>query len=170
MAAPLLSLSEGEGARARRREQLRAWAAAEAAAAAALCPAPPPAGSAPSPSPGLPAATETEAVSVKGMGSGPGSGGGGRSRAVRFDAAAEFLACCAGAELEAAREMLRADSGAVNGTNADGISALHQACIDENMEVVEFLVANGADVNQADNEGWTPLHVAASCGYIEIAQ
>ncbi|XP_032091514.1 protein phosphatase 1 regulatory subunit 12C isoform X3 [Thamnophis elegans] len=38
------------------------------------------------------------------------------------------------------------------------------------MEVVEFLVENGADVNQADNEGWTPLHVAASCGYNEIAQ
>ncbi|XP_013921255.1 PREDICTED: protein phosphatase 1 regulatory subunit 12C isoform X2 [Thamnophis sirtalis] len=97
-------------------------------------------------------------------------GSGGRPRAVRFDAAAEFLACCAGAELEAAREMLGADAAAVNGTNADGISALHQACIDENMEVVEFLVENGADVNQADNEGWTPLHVAASCGYNEIAQ
>ncbi|XP_033024770.1 protein phosphatase 1 regulatory subunit 12C isoform X5 [Lacerta agilis] len=169
MAAPLLSLSEGEGARARRREQLRAWAEAEAAAAAAaaasLCPAPPP--------PGLPVAAESEAVPAAGMGSG--SGGGGvrgvrRPRAVRFEAAAEFLACCAGGELEAAREMLSADPGAVNGTNADGISALHQACIDENMEVVEFLVANGADVNQADNEGWTPLHVAASCGYIEIAQ
>ncbi|XP_077773202.1 protein phosphatase 1 regulatory subunit 12C isoform X1 [Podarcis muralis] len=165
MAAPLLSLSEGEGARARRREQLRAWAEAEAAAAAAaaaasLCPAPPP--------PGLPVAAESEAVPAAGMGSGGGRGL--RSRAVRFEAAAEFLACCAGAELEAAREMLSADPGAVNGTNADGISALHQACIDENMEVVEFLVANGADVNQADNEGWTPLHVAASCGYIEIAQ
>uniref|UniRef100_A0A670JZM7 Protein phosphatase 1 regulatory subunit n=1 Tax=Podarcis muralis TaxID=64176 RepID=A0A670JZM7_PODMU len=165
MAAPLLSLSEGEGARARRREQLRAWAEAEAAAAAAaaaasLCPAPPP--------PGLPVAAESEAVPAAGMGSGGGRGL--RPRAVRFEAAAEFLACCAGAELEAAREMLSADPGAVNGTNADGISALHQACIDENMEVVEFLVANGADVNQADNEGWTPLHVAASCGYIEIAQ
>uniref|UniRef100_A0A8C0HH91 Uncharacterized protein n=1 Tax=Chelonoidis abingdonii TaxID=106734 RepID=A0A8C0HH91_CHEAB len=39
-----------------------------------------------------------------------------------------------------------------------------------NLEVVQFLVENGADVNQADNEGWTPLHVAASCGYKEIAQ
>ncbi|XP_066483559.1 protein phosphatase 1 regulatory subunit 12C isoform X2 [Tiliqua scincoides] len=149
MAAPLLSLSEGEGARARRREQLRAWEEAEAAAAASSsppCPAPSP------PSPGT------------------GSGGHRPPRAVRFEAAAEFLACCAGAELEVAREMLSADPGAVNGTNADGISALHQACIDENMEVVEFLVANGANVNQADNEGWTPLHVAASCGYIEIAQ
>ncbi|XP_053117143.1 protein phosphatase 1 regulatory subunit 12C isoform X2 [Hemicordylus capensis] len=162
MAAPLLSLSEGEGARARRREQLRAWAEAEAAAAAAaaspspssLCPAPP--SSSPDPA-------------EAGMGSGP-AGGRRPPRIVRFEAAAEFLACCAGAELEAAREMLSADPEAVNGTNADGISALHQACIDENMEVVEFLLANGADVNQADNEGWTPLHVAASCGYIEIAQ
>ncbi|KAM3822463.1 LOW QUALITY PROTEIN: protein phosphatase 1 regulatory subunit 12C [Vipera latastei] len=167
MAAALLSLSEGEGARARRREQLRAWAEAEAAAAAAaLLPTPPPADSAPSAAPpGLPASAD-EALSL----ASPGMGSGGRPRAVRFDAAAEFLACCAGAELEAAREMLRADPAAVNGTNADGISALHQACIDENMEVVEFLVENGADINQADNEGWTPLHVAASCGYIEIAQ
>ncbi|XP_058037765.1 protein phosphatase 1 regulatory subunit 12C isoform X2 [Ahaetulla prasina] len=169
MAAPLLSLSEGEGARARRREQLRAWAEAEAAAAAAtaaataavLLPTPPPADSAPSPAPaGLPASADEA----------PGMGSGSRPRAVRFEAAAEFLACCAGAELEAAREMLGADPAAVNGTNADGISALHQACIDENMEVVEFLIENGADVNQADNEGWTPLHVAASCGYNEIAQ
>ncbi|XP_042328773.1 protein phosphatase 1 regulatory subunit 12C isoform X2 [Sceloporus undulatus] len=170
MAAPLLSLSEGEGARARRREQLRAWAEAEAAAAAAAAAAtPPPSGSAPLPSP----VAENQGP---GMGSGDGSSPQPRQhhrrrpRAVRFDAAAEFLACCAGAELEAAREMLGPDPGAVNGTNADGISALHQACIDENMEVVEFLVVNGADVNQADNEGWTPLHVAASCGYIEIAQ
>ncbi|XP_039365899.1 protein phosphatase 1 regulatory subunit 12C isoform X3 [Mauremys reevesii] len=64
----------------------------------------------------------------------------------------------------------RPGPGRVNRTHAAGISALHQACIDENLEVVQFLVENGADVNQADNEGWTPLHVAASCGYKEIAQ
>ncbi|KAF0883606.1 PP12C phosphatase, partial [Crocuta crocuta] len=45
-----------------------------------------------------------------------------------------------------------------------------QACIDENLEVVHFLVEQGATVNQADNEGWTPLHVAASCGYLDIAR
>uniref|UniRef100_A0A452VKF2 Protein phosphatase 1 regulatory subunit n=1 Tax=Ursus maritimus TaxID=29073 RepID=A0A452VKF2_URSMA len=45
-----------------------------------------------------------------------------------------------------------------------------QACIDENLEVVRFLVEQGATVNQADNEGWTPLHVAASCGYLDIAR
>lgn len=45
-----------------------------------------------------------------------------------------------------------------------------QACIDENLDVVKFLVENGASVNQQDNEGWTPLHAAASCGYLNIAE
>ncbi|KAM8790271.1 protein phosphatase 1 regulatory subunit 12C isoform 2-T2 [Rhynchonycteris naso] len=111
-----------------------------------------------------------------------------RVRTVRFERAAEFLAACACGDLEEARLMLRAadpGSGAepdpdpaappaaravLDSTNADGISALHQACIDENLEVVRFLVEQGATVNQADNEGWTPLHVAASCGYLDIAR
>ncbi|XP_078511141.1 protein phosphatase 1 regulatory subunit 12C isoform X1 [Lissotriton helveticus] len=96
----------------------------------------------------------------------------GQTRAVRFDGAAEFLAACAGGDLEEAEAMLQGKGGSdlLNSTNVDGISALHQACIDENLEVLEFLVNHDADVNQADNEGWTPLHVAASCGYMEIAE
>ncbi|KAJ1131462.1 hypothetical protein NDU88_009799 [Pleurodeles waltl] len=96
----------------------------------------------------------------------------GQARAVRFDGAAEFLAACAGGDLEEAEAMLQGKGGSdlLNSTNVDGISALHQACIDENLEVLEFLVNHDADVNQADNEGWTPLHVAASCGYMEIAE
>ncbi|XP_058678736.1 LOW QUALITY PROTEIN: protein phosphatase 1 regulatory subunit 12C, partial [Ammospiza caudacuta] len=93
---------------------------------------------------------------------------------VRFERQAEFRAVCAGAELAEARAMVMAPEGGgralLGGANADGISALHQACIDENMEVVQFLVESGADVNQADNEGWTPLHVAAACGCRHIAQ
>ncbi|XP_041427486.1 protein phosphatase 1 regulatory subunit 12C isoform X11 [Xenopus laevis] len=101
-----------------------------------------------------------------------GSQGEGDGRAVRFERASEFLATCAAGDLLEADEMLSGDSGkeVIDSTNTDGISALHQACIDENLEVVEFLVNHGANVNQADNEGWTPLHVAASCGYMEIAE
>lgn len=40
-----------------------------------------------------------------------------------------------------------------------------QACIDDNLDMVEFLVQNRADVNRKDNEGWTPLHATSSCGY-----
>uniref|UniRef100_A0A452RSV7 Protein phosphatase 1 regulatory subunit n=1 Tax=Ursus americanus TaxID=9643 RepID=A0A452RSV7_URSAM len=127
-------------------------------------------------------------------GTGPAAVPGGPGRAAAAAApsrgsalrAAEFLAACAGGDLDEARLMLRAaDPGpgaeldpaappparaVLDSTNADGISALHQACIDENLEVVRFLVEQGATVNQADNEGWTPLHVAASCGYLDIAR
>uniref|UniRef100_A0A2K5BWD1 Protein phosphatase 1 regulatory subunit n=1 Tax=Aotus nancymaae TaxID=37293 RepID=A0A2K5BWD1_AOTNA len=94
-----------------------------------------------------------------------------RARTVRFERAAEFLAACAGGDLDGRLDPPRRAARAVlDSTNADGISALHQACIDENLEVVRFLVEQGATVNQADNEGWTPLHVAASCGYLDIAR
>uniref|UniRef100_A0A0L8IDT1 cGMP-dependent protein kinase interacting domain-containing protein n=2 Tax=Octopus bimaculoides TaxID=37653 RepID=A0A0L8IDT1_OCTBM len=36
--------------------------------------------------------------------------------------------------------------------------------------MVKFLVENGADVDVCDNEGWTPLHATASCGFTDIAQ
>ncbi|TMS02781.1 Protein phosphatase 1 regulatory subunit 12A, partial [Larimichthys crocea] len=44
------------------------------------------------------------------------------------------------------------------------------ACIDDNVDMVTFLVEHGAGINQPDNEGWIPLHAAASCGYLDIAE
>ncbi|OXB73917.1 UNVERIFIED_CONTAM: hypothetical protein H355_008112 [Colinus virginianus] len=52
-----------------------------------------------------------------------------------------------------------------------GVLLAHQgACIDDNVDMVKFLVENGANINQPDNEGWIPLHAAASCGYLDIAE
>ncbi|XP_035222251.1 protein phosphatase 1 regulatory subunit 12A-like isoform X4 [Stegodyphus dumicola] len=36
--------------------------------------------------------------------------------------------------------------------------------------MVQFLVEHGCDVNRGDNEGWTPLHATASCGFLSIAR
>ncbi|KAK2092889.1 hypothetical protein P7K49_029418 [Saguinus oedipus] len=58
----------------------------------------------------------------------------------------------------------------INYANVDGLTALHQACIDDNVDMVKFLVENGANINQPDNEGWIPLHATASCGYLDIAE
>ncbi|KAF5880245.1 protein phosphatase 1 regulatory subunit 12C-like, partial [Clarias magur] len=104
-----------------------------------------------------------------------------RRRRVRFERTAEFLAVCASGDTEEANEMIKevqiisngdkiSREDMVNSSNADGITALHQACIDGSTEVVAFLLTHGAKVNQVDNEGWTPLHVAASCGNMEIAE
>uniref|UniRef100_A0A8C6MHB5 Protein phosphatase 1 regulatory subunit 12C n=1 Tax=Nothobranchius furzeri TaxID=105023 RepID=A0A8C6MHB5_NOTFU len=102
-------------------------------------------------------------------------------KSVRFDRAAEFLAACANGDTEEAEAMLeeakqtktRNGEGMldiVNCSNADGITALHQACIDGSIEMVTFLVDHGASVNQVDSEGWTPLHVASSCGNPDIVE
>uniref|UniRef100_I3J5I3 Protein phosphatase 1, regulatory subunit 12C n=1 Tax=Oreochromis niloticus TaxID=8128 RepID=I3J5I3_ORENI len=100
---------------------------------------------------------------------------------VKFDIAAEFLAACASGDTEEAKVILeeakqtkrRNGEGTaeiINCSNADGITALHQACIDGSIEMVTFLLEQGASVNQVDNEGWTALHVAASCGHADITE
>lgn len=104
-------------------------------------------------------------------GGGPARGSAGRlvGSRVRFAQGAVFMAACSAGDRAEVKELLAAGAP-INGTNVDGLTALHQACIDENVDMVHFLVENGAYVNQPDNEGWTPLHAAASCGFVEIAE
>jgi len=52
----------------------------------------------------------------------------------------------------------------------DGLTALHQSCIDDFEDVVRLLIENGADVNAKDTESWTPLHAAATCGHKNICK
>ncbi|XP_018115594.1 protein phosphatase 1 regulatory subunit 12A isoform X2 [Xenopus laevis] len=92
-----------------------------------------------------------------------------RHTRVRFAQGAVFMAACSAGDRDEVGQLLTAGAP-INGTNVDGLTALHQACIDENLEMVQFLVENGSNVNQPDNEGWTPLHAAASCGFVSIAQ
>ncbi|XP_029437921.1 protein phosphatase 1 regulatory subunit 12A-like isoform X2 [Rhinatrema bivittatum] len=99
----------------------------------------------------------------------PRASGAARLARVRFAQGAVFMAACSAGERAEVRTLLAAGAD-INGTNVDGLTALHQACIDENFDMVQFLVENGAYVNQPDNEGWTPLHAAASCGFVEIAE
>lgn len=92
-----------------------------------------------------------------------------KSAKVRFAQGAVFMAACSAGDREEVAELLRQGAD-INHANVDGLTALHQACIDENAEMVQFLVESGSGVNRGDNEGWTPLHVAASCGFIQIAK
>ncbi|XP_072905350.1 protein phosphatase 1 regulatory subunit 12A-like isoform X1 [Hemitrygon akajei] len=88
---------------------------------------------------------------------------------VKFDEGAVFLAACSSGDQDEVEKLLQRGAD-INYTNVDGLTALHQACIDENLSMVTFLLEHGANVNQPDNEGWTALHAAASCGFMEITE
>ncbi|XP_052809884.1 protein phosphatase 1 regulatory subunit 12A-like isoform X8 [Mya arenaria] len=93
----------------------------------------------------------------------------GKDRKVKFQDGCIFLAACSSGDCNEVKRLL--DRGAdINTANIDGLTALHQACIDDNLDMVEFLVEHKADVDVCDNEGWTPLHATASCGFTEIAR
>jgi ankyrin repeat protein len=64
-----------------------------------------------------------------------------------------------------------ADSN-VTERDSDGQTALHKAAVYDwgSLDDVKKLIARGADVHAADNDGFTPLHLAAMSGYADKAK
>ncbi len=92
-----------------------------------------------------------------------------RATKVRFPKGCVFLAACSSGDSDEVKAHLQTGVN-INTTNIDGLTALHQACIDANLAMVQFLVDNNADINSQDNEGWTPLHAAVSVGNLEVSK
>jgi len=91
------------------------------------------------------------------------------SQRVKFQQAYVFLAACSSSDQDEVEKLLKRGVD-INTSNIDGLTALHQACIDNNLLMVEYLLNRSADINCQDNEGWTPLHAAASCGNLDIVK
>jgi ankyrin repeat protein len=82
------------------------------------------------------------------------------------------LHLAASAEIAAMLLNAGADINARNRHKAygPGNSPLSGATYQQRLDVVRLLIERGADVDQGDNAGWTPLHLAAANGYLEIAR
>ncbi|KAK4435797.1 Potassium channel AKT1 [Sesamum alatum] len=58
--------------------------------------------------------------------------------------------------------------GDVTLLNSSGTTALHTAISEENVEIVKFLMEQGADIDKPDAHGWTPRALADHQGHEEI--
>lgn len=54
--------------------------------------------------------------------------------------------------------------------NHDGLTALHQCCIDASEPIMSLLLEFGANVDARDTEQWTPLHAACTCGHLNLVK
>jgi len=53
----------------------------------------------------------------------------------------------------------------INAVNSAGLTGIHEAILNGDMKMVQFLCENGADFEKKDVEGWTPLHTASHWGH-----
>jgi len=58
----------------------------------------------------------------------------------------------------------------VDRINMSGMTALHQAVIDDNLVIIRLLIHHRAKLNKKDEDGWSPLHAAAANGLHHIAK
>ncbi|XP_051931980.1 protein phosphatase 1 regulatory inhibitor subunit 16B isoform X2 [Hippocampus zosterae] len=90
-------------------------------------------------------------------------------RRVSFAASVALLEASARNDPDEVRYLLK-NNVSPDLCNEDGLTALHQCCIDNYEEMVKILLDRGAGVNAQDNELWTPLHAAATCGHAGLVK
>ncbi|XP_041376954.1 protein phosphatase 1 regulatory subunit 16A-like isoform X2 [Gigantopelta aegis] len=88
---------------------------------------------------------------------------------VQFEPSVTLLEATARNDIDEVRRLLQSGVSP-DETNEDGLTALHQCCIDGNEELLKLLLEYNANVNAKDSELWTPLHAAATCGHIHLCK
>ncbi|XP_063312290.1 protein phosphatase 1 regulatory subunit 27 [Pelobates fuscus] len=92
------------------------------------------------------------------------------TRTVRFPNDILFLDHIRQGDLEQVGRFIRARKVKIDTIYLSGMAALHEAVLSGNLECVKLLIKYGADIEQRDENGWTPLHMACSDGHPHIAR
>ncbi|CAD5110855.1 DgyrCDS221 [Dimorphilus gyrociliatus] len=85
-------------------------------------------------------------------------------KTVDFDPEIVLLEVAARDDVEEVRRLLEMGVNP-DTSNEDGLTALHQCCIDDSGKMMDLLLSYNANVNAKDSELWTPLHAAATCAH-----
>jgi len=83
-----------------------------------------------------------------------------------------YLACNRG-KIEIVKLLVDAVASIDKGLNhrcVDGCTAFYVACQINNIEIAEYLLSHGADINIPDEDGNSPLMSALSCDKVELFQ
>ncbi|XP_018783842.1 PREDICTED: protein phosphatase 1 regulatory subunit 16A isoform X2 [Bactrocera latifrons] len=97
------------------------------------------------------------------------SNSGSASRHISFESSVVLLEAASRNDMHEVAELL--ERGITpDAANEDGLTALHQCCIDNNIEMLRLLLEYGANVDAQDSDKWTPLHAAATCGHLELVR
>jgi ankyrin repeat protein len=81
-----------------------------------------------------------------------------------LDAASEM------GDLERVKFLVQTAGANVDHTGEFGLTPLYFASQHDHLDVVKFLVDNGADPNIADNDGQTPIMIAIINGHIDVVR
>lgn len=92
----------------------------------------------------------------------------GRRKSVSFQPEVLLQQIVTEGDVEEIKGVLSTAGVDINRMSPAGLTALHQAAMDGNVECAQTLLLNGGDVNVTDCEGCTPLHTAAICGHPEF--
>ena len=52
----------------------------------------------------------------------------------------------------------------------NGWTALRGAAFDGHLDVIKYLISQGAEVNVHDKDGWTAFQLAAQNGHLEVTK
>lgn len=89
---------------------------------------------------------------------------------VNFENSVVLLEAASRNDIAEVADLLSSKQISPNVCNEDGLTALHQCCIDNKVDMLKLLIEHGANVNAEDSDKWTPLHAAATCGHLTLVK